>query len=148
MQISFEIALHTGCRLRETRLPLNCVDFDEDKITFPSPKGGEDRAFSVPMPSALRPLLARLRARKREFTLEFPFQPSRRWQQFFLKMKMPHLCFHCLRVTYVNRLRRAGVPREAAMRLVNHASELVHKIYQREKVEDVMQWRDAVKFPD
>jgi hypothetical protein len=24
---------------------------------------------------------------------------------------------------------------------------LVHKIYQREKVDDVMQWRDAVKFP-
>jgi hypothetical protein len=33
------------------------------------------------------------------------------------------------------------------MRLVNHASQLVHQIYQREKVEDVMQWRDAVKFP-
>jgi integrase len=147
MRISFEIALHTGCRLRETRLPLDCIDFDEDKITFPSPKGGEHRAFSIPIPSALRPLLKRLRAERRKFTLEFPFQPSRRWQQFFVKLKMPHLCFHCLRVTYVNRLRRAGVPREAAMRLVNHASELVHRIYQREKVEDVVQWRDAVSFP-
>jgi hypothetical protein len=46
-----------------------------------------------------------------------------------------------------NRLRRAGVPREAAMPLVNHASELIHQIYQREKVEDVAQWRDAVQFP-
>ena len=46
-----------------------------------------------------------------------------------------------------NRLRRAGVPREAAMRLVNHSSELIHQIYQREKVEDVAQWRDAVQFP-
>jgi hypothetical protein len=55
--------------------------------------------------------------------------------------------FHCLRVIYVNRLRRAGVPREASMRLVNHASELIHQIYQREKVEDVAQWRDAVEFP-
>ncbi len=49
--------------------------------------------------------------------------------------------------TYVNRLRRAGVPREAAMRLVNHSSDLIHQIYQREKVEDVAQWRDAVQFP-
>jgi hypothetical protein len=32
------------------------------------------------------------------------------------------------------------------MRLVNHASELIHQIYQREKVEDVAQWRDAVQF--
>jgi integrase len=148
MQIAFDISLHTGCRLRETRLPLNCLDFDENKITFPSPKGGEDRAFSIPMPSALRPLLLRIRKSKREFTLEFPFQPSRRWQQFFIKLEMPHLCFHCLRVTYVNRLRRAGVPREAAMRLVNHSSELVHQVYQREKIEDVAQWRDAVRFPD
>ena len=147
MQTAFDISLHTGCRLRETRLPLNCIDFKEDKITFPSPKGGEDRAFSVPMPSALRPLFEKLRKAKRKFTVEFPFQPSRRWQQFFIKMKMPHLCFHCLRVTYVNRLRRVGVPREAAMRLVNHSSELIHQIYQREKIEDVVQWKDAVQFP-
>lgn len=146
MRTAFEIALHTGCRLRETRLPINCVDFNEDKITFPSPKGGEERAFSIPMPSALRPLLQRLVKSKRKFTVEFPFQPSRRWQQFFIKIKKQHICFHCLRVTYVNRLRRAGVPREVAMRLVNHASELVHKIYQREKAEDVAQWRDAVKY--
>ena len=147
MSAAFEIALHTGCRLRETWIPLDCIDFTERKITFPSPKGGEDRAFSIPMPSALLPLLERLRQEKRKFTLEFPFQPSRRWQQFFIKIKKPHLCFHCFRVTYVNRLRRAGVPREAAMRLMNHASELVHRIYQREKVEDVVQWRDAVQFP-
>ena len=147
MQVAFDIALHTGCRLRETRLPLSCIDFKEDKITFPSPKGGEDRAFSVPMPTALRPLFERLRKAKKKFTLEFPFQPSRRWQQFFIVIKKPHLTFHCLRVTYVNRMRRAGVPREAAMRLVNHSSELIHQIYQRERVDDVAQWRDAVKFP-
>ncbi len=126
---------------------INCIDFAENKITFPSPKGGEERAFSVPMPSALLPLFERIRKAKQKFTVEFPFQPSRRWQQFFIKIKKPHLCFHCLRVTYVNRLRRAGVPREAAMRLVNHASELIDQIYQREKVEDVAQWRDAVQFP-
>jgi hypothetical protein len=39
------------------------------------------------------------------------------------------------------------VPREAAIRLVNHSSDLIHQIYQREKVEDVAQWRDAVQFP-
>ena len=146
MQTAFEISLHTGCRLRETRIPAECIDFKEDKITFPSPKGGEERAFSIPMPTALRQLLEKIQKSKKKFSVEFPFQPSRRWQQFFAKVKLPHLCFHCLRVTYVNRLRRAGVPREVAIRLVNHASELIHKIYQREKIEDVAQWRDAVKF--
>jgi len=147
MQIAFEIAVHTGCRLRETRLPMSCIDLEEDKITFPAPKGGEQRAFSIPMPSALRPLFENLRRQGEKFTFEFPFQPSRRWQQFFIKIKKPHLCFHCLRVSYVNRLRRAGVPREAAMRLVNHASELIHQIYQRERIEDVVKWRDAVQIP-
>jgi integrase len=147
MQVAFEIAFHTGCRLRETRIPLNCIDFAEKKITFPSPKGGEDRAFSIPMPSALQPMFEGMRRTRKAFTLDFPFQPSRRWQQLFIKIKKPHLCFHCLRVSYVNRLRRAGVPRDAVMRLVNHASELIHRVYQREKVEDVAQWRDAVSFP-
>lgn len=151
MQTCFDIALHTGCRLRETRLPLTCISFSEKKITFPHPKGGRHRAFSIPMPTALFPLLKRLKGRLKgldsKYTLEFPYQPSRRWQQFFMKLKLEHLWFHCLRVTFINRLRRARVPMQDAMRLVNHASELIHKIYQREKVEDVEQWRDVVQFP-
>jgi integrase len=147
MQRAFKIALHTGCRLRETRIPRDCIDLVESKITFPSPKGGEDRAFSIPMPTALRSLLEQVRKGREKFTLDFPFQPSRRWHQFFIKIKKPHLCFHCLRVTFINRLRRSGVPQEQAMRLVNHASELIHQVYQREKVDDVARWRDAVSFP-
>lgn len=147
MQVSFEIALHTGCRLRETKIPADCLDFKEKRITFPSPKGGDARAFSIPMPSALEPVLKKIKKSGRSHTIEFPFQPSRRWQQFFIKIKKEHLCFHCLRVSYVNRLRRAGVPREAAMRMVNHSSELVHQIYQRESVADIVQWRDAVCIP-
>jgi hypothetical protein len=30
---------------------------------------------------------------------------------------------------------------------VNHASELIHQVYQREKVEDLARFRDAVSFP-
>jgi len=37
MQSSFEISLNTGCRLRETRIPLSCIDFQESKTTFPCP---------------------------------------------------------------------------------------------------------------
>lgn len=61
MQVAFALPLHTDCRPRETRIPLNCVDFAENRITFPNPKGGEDRAFSIPMPSALKPTLERQR---------------------------------------------------------------------------------------
>jgi hypothetical protein len=67
----------------------------------PSPKGGEEKAFSIPMPTVLMPLLEKLKTERRSFTLDFPFQPSRRWQQFFIKLKLTHLCIHCLRVTYL-----------------------------------------------
>ena len=63
----------------------------------------------------------------------------------FRQTKMPHLCFHCHRVTYVNRLRRAGAPCEAAKRQVTHSSELIHQDYQREKVDNVAQCRGAVQ---
>jgi hypothetical protein len=53
MRDSFLIALHTGCRLRETIIPMNCIDLAGETITFPAPKGGEEKAFSIPMPKAL-----------------------------------------------------------------------------------------------
>ena len=34
------------------------------------------------------------------------------------------------------------------MPLVNHSSDLIHRVYQREVVADVVKWRDAVQFPE
>ena len=77
MQTTFEIALHNGCQIRETRIPLNSMEFTEEKITIPLPKEREDRVFSIP--TALQPLLEEIAKAKQKFTVEFPFQPSRRW---------------------------------------------------------------------
>lgn len=146
MQVAFEISLHTGCRLRETVIPLSRVDLAAGKLTF-IPKGGEKRTFSIPLPTALRPIFELRKTENRKTTLELPFQPSRRWGQFLKKIGRPELVFHCLRVTHINRLRLAGVPREVAMRLVNHSSAAVHQIYQREEFEDLLPYRDAVQLP-
>jgi len=78
MRDSFLIALHTGCRLRETIIPLNCIDLAGETITFSAPKGGEEKAFSIPMPKALKPTFERMKANKRKVTLNMPFQPSRK----------------------------------------------------------------------
>lgn len=145
MRISFEISLCTGCRLKETRIPMDKIEVDGalPTITFPSPKGGEAKSFTVPMPKQLEPLLTQMREQGKEWTIDaFPFQPSRRWQQFFAKLKIEKVSFHCLRVTKVTLLRRGGVPREAAMRLVNHSSELMHMIYDRHQVADLAAYRD------
>lgn len=147
MRVCFEIALFTGCRLRETRIPLNCIDLDAHvpTITFPSPKGGVDKAFSIPTPTALMPLFRKMKKEKRRtHTIsEFPLQPSRCWQNFFKSLGIENACFHCLRVTKVTQMRREGVPRELAMRLVNHSSELVHMLYDRHQVQDLAKFTDA-----
>lgn len=144
MQLAFEIGLQTGCRLRETIIPLRCIDLDAavPTMTFPSPKGGTGKAFSIPIPAGLMELFKQLKADGRTVTLEMPFQPSRHWSRFFKSLKLDDVCFHCLRVTRVTQLRRAGVPREAAMRLVNHSSELIHMLYDRHQVQDLAQWVD------
>jgi len=36
-----------------------------------------------------------------------------------------------------------GLSTALAMRLVNHSDELVHKVYQRHSIDDLMQYRDV-----
>lgn len=144
MRLSFTIALHTGCRLRETALVMSLVDFKRMTITFDTPKGGQAKAFTRPLPKVLLPVLIPLRNRR--VTHDFPFQPSRQFQHFFRRLELQHLTFHGLRVTYITRLARAGVPLPAAKRLVNHSSTAVHAIYQRLGVEDVREYADVQLF--
>jgi integrase len=147
MRDCFEIALNTGCRLSETAIPMSCVDMDRQTITFPCPKGGSNRAFTRPLPKALEPLFERKIKEGAQFAVEFPGDYPMGWFKFWRnKVKFPHLSFHSLRVTYVTRLARSGVPLSAAMRLVNHSSSAVHRIYQKLGVEDVRQYADTVTF--
>jgi hypothetical protein len=144
MQLSFHIAMQTGCRLKDTALPFENIDFERNTITFGKPKGGEDRAFTRPLPPALVPILKPLR--KRRVTHEVPAHASRSFSRFFKRAGADGVTFHCLRVSYVTRLHRAGVPLSAAMRLVNHSSDVVHEVYNRLGVDDVMPYRDVELF--
>ena len=144
MQLSFYVAMHTGCRLSETALVMDLVNFKRGTITFGDPKGGEERAFTRPLPMALVPILEPLK--KRKITHEVPAHASRSFSRFFKRAGLSGVTFHCLRVSYVTRLHRAGVPLSAAMRLVNHSSAAVHEIYNRLGVDDVMPYRHVELF--
>jgi hypothetical protein len=143
MSIAFEISLATGCRLRETQIPLKCIDFDRETITFPAPKGGASKGFTIPMPTSLKPLLESLK--NKEITCKLPKMASKEFGRDFLhrQLGLKHLCFHCLRVTKVTNMMLGGVPTALAMRMVNHSDELVHKIYQRHSIDDLMKYRDV-----
>ncbi len=146
MRTSFEIAYHTGCRLKETRLPLSCIDLDAGTITFPEPKGGEGRAYTIPIPDGLLPLFTKLKATPRSHTFEWPgagTKVSSYWRRFFNLLGLKKHSFHGLRATRVTNLRRAGIVQAVAMRLVNHSSTLVHDLYQRHSVEDLRNYVNA-----
>lgn len=85
MRISFEIALHQGCRLSETSLPLSRVDLDRQAITFHGKGrgGGEKNVFTKALHLALVPMFARMIGERRELTCELPLMAAKQWHTFF-----------------------------------------------------------------
>jgi hypothetical protein len=136
MRISFEIAIHQGCRQAETSFPLSRVDWKRNTIEF---HGKRDGKFTAPMHPNLLPLLKRLKDDGRKMTCELPHMPAKEWWLFFKKIGLHRkgVSFHCTRVTVITRLIRAGTPENKVKKIVNHASTEIHRIYQRLGVEDV-----------
>jgi integrase len=125
---SFEIAIHQGCRLRETEVPLTRIDTVRRTITFHA-KG--KKKFATQLHPKLVPLVEGLRASGETVTCRIPMLASKHWRDFFDQLDLKHLSFHSTRVTVVTRLARAGVPISQAMSFVGHASRLIHRIYTR-----------------
>ncbi len=144
MRTSFEIAIHQGCRSTETCIPLSRIDLERMQITF-DVKGG--KTFTTKLHDSLVPLVSRLKADGRERTFDLCAQAGREWTRFFRKIGLRHLCFHCTRVTVITRLCRANVSESQAMRFVGHASETIHRIYQRLRAEDVSACVSALRIP-
>ena len=136
MTISYQIAWHQGCRFGETCLPLSKIDLQRGTITFHA-KGGKD--FTAPLAKELRPLFERLKQQGKQTTFKMPPMPSKQWWQFFKRIGLPHLCFHCTRVTFITRCYQRDIPEHVVMKLVGHASTTVHRVYPRLAVETDLQ---------
>lgn len=139
MQVGFEIAIHQGCRLTETAVPWNRIDFANDSITFVAKgRNGKPHEFTTKIHPGLKPQLLTLKNKYPESkaTCSMPSMAAKEWHFFFQEIGLPHLCFHCTRVTVVTRMARAGIPIQQAMAYVGHASEIIHKVYQRLKAAD------------
>ena len=128
MRDCFLVAMRQGCRLTETQVPLERIDLEKRVITFLA-KGG--RLHAAPLHPELVPLV-RERAEAGCGTLvDLPAQPSPRWGEFFKQVGLPHLTFHCTRVTVVTRLCEAGFSESQTMAYVGHSSTLVHALYRK-----------------
>jgi len=152
MQRSFRIALQTGLRREDTIIDLQRnVDWQHARITVPDPKGGPTKAFTFPI--VQMSILSYLRNIPDRFTWDHPEECKSGkpigviWRDFFNELGMPDICFHCTRVTFITWCHRQGLPENVIMKLVNHASTEIHRIYQRLNVDDVQAWRDRVNDP-
>ena len=139
MRVSYKIAWEQGCRFSETRLSLGQinggdVDLARNVLRLRT-KGKKERAAEVPLSPRLRPLFRWLLKQGRNATFEKTVIPrggaGKAWSNFFRKIGLPHLSFHCTRVSFITRCYRAGLPEPTVMRLVLHASTTVHRIYPR-----------------
>jgi len=146
MKACFQIALYTGCRLSETRIALADVNVTERRIHFRAPKGGAVKAFTVPMREELVPLFTGLATAGKTHTLTFPLDPHKHWRTLFEGAGMPYT-FHCLRVTFISIGCRSGIPESVMMKLVNHSSPTVHKIYKRFNPEELQSYLGRLQLP-
>lgn len=138
MPIAYQIARYQGCRLRETRLNLRQhVRLRENQIIFHTKGRKDTEGDTTLLHPKLRPLFERLIEEKRTHTLDYGERPSILWRHFFDTIGLHDAWFHCLRSTVITELARAGVPISLAMRFVLHASEEIHRAYQRLKTGDL-----------
>lgn len=139
MTTSFEIALHTLCRLSSTAIPMDRIDFERGEITLrvKGRKIGEPAYLTVPMHPAIRPRLEALRAGGAQQTCVLPAMAAKEWWQLRKHLGIGHTTFHSTRVTGITRLWRDGVPETITMKLAGHRSPAVHDIYLRSRTSDL-----------
>jgi len=142
--VAFRIGLETGCRLSETVIDFKHINLRSKVITFIDKKSN---AYPFPLPDSLIPMLKRIKATGAQYTVKLPENASQLFGKFLEGIGLKTHSFHCTRVSFVARLERAGVPLREAMKLVNHASEMVHKIYSRQNVDDVKAYANKVRYP-
>lgn len=142
MLIQFEIALHTGRRISETKIPMSAIDLERGEYTV-RVKGGNIR--TKPIHPKLLPLLRTIKG-------EYTHTASRGyssvvWRKFFDSLGMPEHSFHGIRNTVISRARRAGVDRWTLMQVVDHATVAINAHYDRFAEADLRGALAKLKFP-
>ena len=147
MTMSFEIALHQGCRLRETSVPLDAIDEANGTIRFHGKgRNGQKKIITTALHPELRPLIAKLREEGASHTCELPGMAAKVWWELRGDLDLRHTCFHSTRVTVVTQLARSNVSEQQAMAYVGHSSRLVHRVYQKLRAGDLSGCTAALQF--
>lgn len=132
MREQWLILMRQGCRIAETKVPMDRIDEKMGTITFRL-KGG--KLHTAPLHPDLLPLVARARAEKRATLVQPPPSDAQIWLLWLQKLGLPY-SIHCTRVTVITRLLRAGHGVAKVAAFIGHSEE-IQVIYRRLTPPDV-----------
>lgn len=152
MADAFEVGLYTGCRFNECEIPVTSINLKKRTIRMVDSKRDENdpkKFFTIPVHpelfSTLQRLVGQARAAHRSAILTLSHDKNGRINKIL--KKTVGVTFHSLRVTFITRCHRGGLTEHDAMRLVNHSSQLVHRIYSQLNVEDARAAQAKIPLP-
>lgn len=144
-RVCFEILINLGCRFNESRIPKENINFKNLTILLVDSKrdeGDPRKFFTVPMSQHLADFLKGIEWHDGHTLPEIvggpdEFRNNHANRKFNRILKRAcGATSHSCRVTFITRCHRAGLSQAEAMRLVNHSTDLVHRIYSKLNVED------------
>lgn len=141
MQKAWLVGRKQGCRLSEVKVKMSDVHEDQGIILF-HVKGG--KIHPAPLHNDLLPTVKLCREQGREYLVDLPIYASKLIIQWLRNIGVEDISFHCLRVTVVTQLARAGYSESQVMEYVGHCSEMVHAIYRKLKPADLKHLGDAL----
>lgn len=138
MATSFELLINLGIRFAESRIHSSRIDLKRHVIELTDSKRQATdprKYFSVPISDQLAAYLATIRWYD-NFTLPELTRPMNRNFNRAIARAVEGVTSHCCRVSFISRCHRSGLGEHEAMRLVNHSTRMVHRVYSKLNVED------------
>lgn len=136
-RVCFEILINLGCRFNESRIPKERINFKAKTILLEDSKRDDDdprKLFTVPMSQQLADFLGTITWYDGHTIPLLDHHSNRKFNRIL--KRACGATSHSCRVTFITRCHRAGLSESEAMRLVNHSTDLVHRIYSKLNVED------------
>lgn len=149
MPTIFEILINTGCRFYEARIHRSSIDFDAKTILLEDSKrdpADPKKWFTAPMSDDLATTLQEATWYDGYTMPEGKVTTNRDFNSVLGKAARGATS-HCCRVSFISRCHRAGLSEVQAMRLVNHSTRMVHRIYSRLGDDDAQNVRKRVILP-
>jgi len=141
LHVSYLMGLYQAVRLRQSVVPIRSIDLTRGVINYPSNIVKGRKGFSQPIDPVFTPTLRSIIEHRRntgeQAICTMPELPSLQWRQFLDTLSLHHLSHHGLRASLITRYALAGVPEAMTRRFVNHASQLVHEVYQNITASDL-----------